>query len=348
MNKLDLWFDSKQFTTAFVAATGDSTSAGKKTKPVDTARLEFCDFGEPKTLLQRALHRAQQIAPAAQIAVTVREENRERWEPALWFIRPERRFVSDNRITSPLTTAAALLSIAADSVSHVVTILPARCYVADEWILSAALYRLRAILPTIPEGVGTLGMIDIDEGVDEDYLVPSRARAGPAVLVQGMARQPVRWVATHLRQHGAMVASGILMGYAGRFASHILKHRPTLTSALTMVPRAGDENRLSVDTYRAMPRSSMRSLRWWPPMFPQRAFPVYRCGWKGLHTARAVARISASCLPAIGSILQHQMEPESQRATARMVEPVDFDRANFECDAYDVSSNLGRGQPSLV
>jgi mannose-1-phosphate guanylyltransferase len=297
------------------------------------APVQFCDFGEPTTLLQRALHRAQQIAPAAQIAVTVREENRERWEPALWFIRPERRFVSDNRITSPLTTAAALLSIAADSVSHVVTILPARCYVADEWILSAALYRLRAILPTIPEGVGTLGMIDIDEGVDEDYLVPSRARAGPAVLVQGMARQPVRWVATHLRQHGAMVASGILTGYAGRFAAHILKHRPTLASALTMVTRAaGDENRLSVDMYRAMSRSSMRSLRWWPPMFPQRAFPVYRCGWKGLRTARAVARISASCFPAIGSILHRQMEPESQWAAARMMKPVDFDHANLECD----------------
>jgi hypothetical protein len=219
----------------------------------------------------------------------------------------------------------------------------------DEEAIAIALYRFRAILPTTPEGVATLGMIDIDEGVDEDYLVPSRARAGPAVLVQGMARQPIRWVATHLRQHGAMVASGILTGYAGRFAAHILKHRPTLTSALTKVTRAaGDENRLSVDMYRAMPRSSMRSLRWWPPMFPQRAFPVYRCGWKGLHTARAVARISASCLPVIGSIRQHQTEPESQRATARMVEPVDFDLANLECDAFDVSRNLRRGRPSLV
>lgn len=296
------------------------------------APVQFCGFGEPTTLLQRALHRAMQIAPTGQIAVTVREENRERWEPALWFIRPERRFVSDNRITSPLTTAAALLSIAADSVSHVVTILPARCYVADEWILSAALHRLRVMLSTIPEGVATLGMIDIDEGVDEDYLVPSRTRAGPAVLVQGMARQPTRWVATHLRQHGAMVASGILTGYAGRFAAHILKHRPTLTSALTKVTRAaGDESRLSVNMYRAMPKSSMRSLRWWPPMFPQLAFPVYRCGWKGLHTARAVARISASCFPAIGSILQCQAEPESQRAASR-IKPVGFDHANLECD----------------
>jgi hypothetical protein len=84
-----------------------------------------CHFHkEPTTLLQRALHRAKQIVPTAQIVVTVREENRECWEPALWFIRPERRFVSDSRMTASLTTAAALLSIAADSVSPVVTILP--------------------------------------------------------------------------------------------------------------------------------------------------------------------------------------------------------------------------------
>src|SRR5271165_3397374 len=197
--------------------------------------VQYCGFGEPTTLLQRALHRAKQIAPTAQIMVTVREENRAHWEPALWFIRPERRFVSDSRMTSSLTTAAALLSIAADSPSHVVTILPARCYVADEWVLSAALHRLRAMLPRIPEGVGTLGMIDIDDGIDEDYLVPYGTRFGPVVGVQGMARQPAGWVAGQLRQHGAMVASGILTGYAGRFAEHIVKHRPTLVSALTKV-----------------------------------------------------------------------------------------------------------------
>jgi len=143
--------------------------------------VQYCGFGEPATLLQKALHRAKQIAPTAQIVVTVREANRECWEPALWFIRPEHRFISDARMTSPLTTAAALLSIAADSVSHVVTILPARCYVANEWILSAALHRLHATLAGIPEGVGTLGMIDIDDGIDEDYLLPALAPMRPVV-----------------------------------------------------------------------------------------------------------------------------------------------------------------------
>jgi mannose-1-phosphate guanylyltransferase len=292
-----------------------------------TSPVQYCGFGEPVTLLQKALHRAKQIAPTAQIAVTVREENREHWEPALWFIRPERRFVSDCRLTSSLATAAALLSIAADSVSNVVTILPARCYVANELILSAALDQLHAMLPRIPEGVGTLGMIDIEDGIDEDYLVPFEAKAGPGLAVQAMARQPARWVAHCLRQHGAMVASGILTGYAGTFAAHITKHRPGLTKALAKVIRlaAGGEKRLPADMSREVPRSVLRSLRWWPPTFPQRAFRVYRCGFRGLHTARAVSRISASSPATIDWVPQHLAEPDSESwRTSQAMASTDF------------------------
>jgi mannose-1-phosphate guanylyltransferase len=296
--------------------------------------LQYCGFGEAETLLQKALRRARQLAPTTQIVVTVREANRECWEPALWFVRPERRFISDTRMTSPLTTAAALLSIAADSVSHVVTILPARCYVADEWILSAALHGLHAMLPRIPEGVGTLGMIDIDDGIDEDYLVPCSTGVDSVVAVQGIARQPAGWVARHLRQHGAMVASGILTGYAGRFAAHIVKHRPTLINALTkVISVAHGETRLSADVYRKVSRSVLRSLRWWPPTLPQRALPVYRCGWKGLHTARAVARICGSFPPTIDSTVQLQKESEPKRLrTAPLMTATDLHRGYLEYD----------------
>lgn len=258
--------------------------------------VQYCGFGEPTTLLQKALHRAKQIAPASHIAVTVREQDRKCWEPALWFLRPERRFVSDSRSTASLTMAAAVLSIAADSVSNVVTILPARCFVEQEWILSAALERVHKILPGISEGVATLGMMDIDQGIDEDYLLPFEAKAGPGLAVQAMARQPVGWVAQHLRQHGAMVASGIMTGYAGVFAAHLSKHRPGLAKALLKVTRAATagERRLRADTCREVPRSVLRSLKWWPPSFPQRALRVHRCGFRGLHTARAVDRITAT------------------------------------------------------
>jgi mannose-1-phosphate guanylyltransferase len=276
--------------------------------------VPYCRFGEPATLLQKTLHRARQIAPTRQITVTVRDEDREHWEPALWFVHPERRIISDARIAASLSTMAAVFTIAADSVSDVVTILPSRCYVANEWILSAALEQLHAALPTISEGVGTLGMIDIDDGVDEDYLVPCSTRVGAGSAVQAVARQPAGWVARHLRQHGAMVASGILTGYAGVFAAHIFKYRRDLAKALSKVAGVskGRENRLCADAYRGLPKSALYPLRWCPPTFPQRAFRVYRCGWRGLRTARAVARISASCPAPDASVPQLPAAPEFQ------------------------------------
>lgn len=281
-----------------------------------TSPVQYCGFGEPATLLQKALHRARHVSPTAQIAVTVREQDRRRWESALWCIRPELRFVSDTRMMSSLTTAAALLSIGADSAANVVTILPARCYVANEWNLSSALETLHKMLPAIPEGVATLGMIDIDPAVDEDYLVPCKAEAGPGVAVLGMAHRPVGWIAQHLRQQGAMVASGILVGYAGVFAAHISKYWPELAKTLAKFQAARGENRLHADTYRDVPRSALRSLRWWPPVFPQRALRVFRCGWRGLHTARAVSRVSASCAVTIDSDLQ--CPPQSADRTTRL------------------------------
>ena len=277
--------------------------------------VQFCGFGEPTTLLQRALHRAKQIAPIGQILVTVREENRERWEPALWFIRPEHRFVSDSRMAAPLATAAALSAIAADSISNTVTILPARCYVANEWILSAALEQLQAALPRIPEGVGTLGMIDIDDGLDEDYLVPfGDARIGPGLAVQALARRPAVWVARHLRQNGAMVASGILSGPVRGFVMHAFKHVRGLGKALDKVLRASANGESLVSAQKApeLARSLLQPLPWWPPIFPQRAIRVYRCGFRGLKTAGAVMRISAAC-PATIEVVPHAVaEPRGR------------------------------------
>jgi hypothetical protein len=274
------------------------------------APVQYCGFGEPTTLLQRALHRAKQIAPVSRILVTVREENRERWEPALWFIRPEHRIVSDSRMTAPLAMAAALAAIAGDSMANVVTILPARCYVANEWVLCAAPEQLQAALPRIPEGVGTLGMIDIEEGLDEDYLVPSKTQVGPGLPVQALARRPAGWVARHLRQHGAMVASGILSGPVRGFAMHAFKHRSGLGKALAKVLRvsANGECLVSVPRFYQLPRSLLRPLLWCPPTFPQRAIRVHRCGFRGLKTARAVMRISASSPATIDAVPQRVAE----------------------------------------
>jgi hypothetical protein len=258
--------------------------------------VQYSCLGGSATLLHRALHRAAAIAPISQIVVTLLGEYRERWEPILWCVRPEMRFVG-NRATSPqLTAAAAILSIAKTSPSSIVTILPARCYVAHEAILRRALKSAAAQLAHVPERVATLGMLDIDDGVDEDYLVVARPPTGRGLAVQGMARRPTSWVARHLRRQGAVVASGIGVGYAGTFAAHIAKQWPGISQRLlTLTARAHaarTECEIPAGVQGRVPGSIPKPLCWHPPAFPQRLFTVCDSGWSGLKSPQAVARIA--------------------------------------------------------
>ena len=163
-------------------------------------RCNIAVSGRVRRYLQRALHRAADMVPSSQVLVSAFEEYRDLWEPSFWFVRPEKRFVGVSPQASQLSVAAAILSVAECSTSDVITILPARCYVAHESILRRAIIHALAELPAIPEGVVTLGMLDLEEGIDEDYLVVGRARGGRSLRIDGFARQPVRWVARHLRQ----------------------------------------------------------------------------------------------------------------------------------------------------
>lgn len=258
--------------------------------------VQYGCLGGSATLLHQALHRAASIAPASQILVTALEEYRDTWEPILWCVRPKMRFISDQRTSPLLTSAAAILSIARVSPSSIVTILPARCYVGHEAILRQALLEVVSELLHVPEGAATLGMLDVDEGVDEDYLVAARAPMGRGLLVHGIARRPTAWVARHLRRRGAVVSSGIMIGHAGVLAAHISKHWPGMSQRLnTLVATAGAaeaECEIPSGLQPGMRSSVLKSLRWDPPAFPQRVFTVYDSGWSGLKSPHAVVRIA--------------------------------------------------------
>jgi mannose-1-phosphate guanylyltransferase len=258
--------------------------------------VQYCRLGDSATLLHRALHRAASVAPASQILVTALEEYRDRWEPMLWSVRPELRFVCDRRRTaSQLTVAAAIVSIAKLSPSSIVTILPAPCYVAHESLLSQALQHVANELPHIPEGAATLGMLDIDESLDEDYLVVGRAAAGPGLAVRGIARRPTAWVARHLRRQGAVVASGITVGYAGVLAAHLSKQWPGIASQLmrllTAATAAQVECEIPETLLEGVPSTVLKSLTWSPPALPQRVFTVCQSGWSGLKSPQEITRI---------------------------------------------------------
>ena len=260
----------------------------------DPAPVQYCRLAQEATPLQRSLHRAAAVAPKSQVIVTAFEEYRCLWEPLLWTVRPERRFICDNRAASQLASAAAILSVAARSPSSVITILPARCSVIHEGILRRALHRAIGDLSAVPEGAITLGMADLEEGIDEDYLVVGRPCVGRGFPVDGFARRPVPWVARHLKQSGALVASGIMLGYAGVFAAHISKKWPGVTRNLSQTVSTaaaiGEECEISSSLNRGVPPAVLHSLRWHPPAFPQRVFSVFSSGWSGLKSPRSIAR----------------------------------------------------------
>ena len=293
-----------------------------------SAPVQYCRLGEGATLLQRALHRAAAIAPSSQVLISASEEYRGLWEPSVWGIRPEKRFVCEGSKGLQLSVAAAILSAAARSTSDIITILPARCHVAHESILRRALNFALAELPGIPEGVVTLGMLDPEQAVDEDYLLVGRARAGRALRVDGFARKPVPWVARRLRQHGALVASGILIGYAGVFAAHISKHWPGVSKKLMQLSVAatarGEECRIPPLVNKGDPPALPESLRWRPSAFRQRVIGVCHSGWSGLKSPQAVARmVEFLCRSGeaemVGGLRAHDVDDETERDEANYV-----------------------------
>jgi len=263
--------------------------------------VQYCQLNGRRSLFQDALQRATRIAPASQVIVTALDAYRSHWEPGLWFVRPEHRFVSAAAGMSWLTTASAILSIAYEAPDSIVTLLPGRCFVSHEPILTEAIDKAIALLPVVPEAVISLGMQDLDAGFDEDYLVPLTGTREFLQPLLGVARRPVPWIAQYLRAEGALVASRVTCGYARTLASHISLAWRGLASRLlehTLVSIGRREDggvRMSIP--KGLPRAIFRTRHWYPPALPQRALRVRACGWSGLRTARAVARISAFLTP---------------------------------------------------
>jgi mannose-1-phosphate guanylyltransferase len=269
---------------------------------VRRAPIQFCGLGGPTTMLQKALHRAGRLSPAARIMVTADERNRSHWQPALWFTRPEHRFVSDSPGWSSLTIAAAVLSVAARDQSALITILPARSYVADEWTLTVALHRVLSNRFFLADGIVTLGMVTEQPGIDEDYLVLDAPDGRPTVAVSTTAQRPATWATRGLVRQGAVVASGIYVAYASALVAQLYRQSPTLTrKILRQVGHslvAGTEN--SIPSSIAAEGLSAASHVWdRPPWKPVRALRVAPCGWSSLRSARAIELIAAPRHPTL-------------------------------------------------
>jgi len=281
------------------AAAPDWVDAAQTHVQKPPAPVQYCGIGEPTTMLQKALHRARRITHPSRILVTAADVHRSYWEPALWFIPPEHRFLSESPGWSSFTTAAAVLSIAARTPSASVTILPARCYVADEWTLTVALHTALSNMAFAEGSVVTLGMANAAEEVDEDYLIVDDPQDDRRIVpVSVTARRPMDWVARHLVARGALTASGIYVGHADMLAAVLYKYWPKPThEVLRHLARSFSpdvENRFPAGLVEQALRAAPHSFWKYPPWMPLRALRVAQCGLSSLSSGRAVDQVLAS------------------------------------------------------
>jgi mannose-1-phosphate guanylyltransferase len=235
--------------------------------------------------LRLAARRARRLSSPGNVIVSAQEGDRRTWEGPFWFTRATNRFISESGTPTSLSTAAAVLSIAIRDPSCPIAILPSDFWVARESVLSRAIEKAFGQLQAMPESVATLGMIDSHPhpGGEEDYLVVGPRHAEKGAAIQAQINRPERRLAKQLISEGAMVASGILLGYARAFAARINKYWPHLAQelihALEKDSAAEVERKFSAFAFGQIPRLAMHSVRLSPPTFPARAFPVQGSGW---------------------------------------------------------------------
>ena len=257
---------------------GHTTDVARR-RPPSSERAAIIEGG----FLRQSLRRARRIASPNHVLLSAREDDRSIWAGPFWFVQAANRFVSERGVPTSLSTAAAVLAVAASSPSSLVTILPGECWVARESVLMGAIESALTALRAEPDAVGTLGMSDAHAGTEEDYLIVGPGNSHMGTVILGKADRPRPAVARRLLDGGALVASGILLGQAQAFAARIRGYWPQLAQELTVIAdterSAHDERRLSACECRHIARQLMSSSYLFPATFATRAFRVRGSGW---------------------------------------------------------------------
>jgi mannose-1-phosphate guanylyltransferase len=231
--------------------------------------------------LRQSSIRARKLTSPANVVVSAQAADRSVWEGAFWFTKPSNRFVADQGAPTTLATAAALLSIASTAPSSLIAVMPSEFWVVRESVLIEAIDKVCGLLRIIPETVATLGIVDTHMEIDEDYLVVGPNNPQKGAVIQARVNRPDPGSARQLINEGAMIASGILLGYAQAFAARIYKYWPQLAQVLTdsLQLHSGSEVERRLVAHKDILRSVVSSVRLSPPTFPMRAFRVQGSGW---------------------------------------------------------------------
>jgi hypothetical protein len=267
---------------------------GRDATVLERAPVQYRPLGNTPSLWERARRRAAVIATPDQVVAAVDEDCRALWQPLFHHGAPTTRVVALDSRSAFLAPIAAALLIAGRSPSATVVLVPARCHVAQEHTLQRAIAAAVEELPRTPQGILTLGMLDMSGAADEDYLLVDAVEGELGMKIRSFVRRPTPLVARSLRARGALVASGILIGYAETLAAAISRRWPHLVRHLqAQLAGSRPEYRVAACVADDLPRTAVRFGPFHPATLPQRVYPVCGSGWSGLRSPRSVERLLA-------------------------------------------------------
>jgi mannose-1-phosphate guanylyltransferase len=243
-----------------------------------------------KTLLRRALERAERAVPRQHIAVLVDRAHRERCEPELAGVSP-RHVVAQ---PAPRGSAAALLlpllHVHRQDPGSTVLVLPAHHHVEQEWALQVAIHRA---LDEVGRGEARLVLLAMTpQGDDEggDWVMPSGYRKGPFPGAADLLRPSCPEEAARLLAGGGLLSSSILVASTRELVRLFRYRLPQLTSAFEplLTREIGDEE--LARRYDEIPCLDLGQDLLPRALESLAVLAVPPCGWSDLSTPQRMAR----------------------------------------------------------
>jgi len=253
---------------------------------------QFCSLDGGPSLLQEALHRAENVVARSRICTIVAAQHRRWWEAPLASLPTGNVVVQPQNRGTAIGILLPLLHLELRDPDARLVLLPSDHYVRDEGALARSLRAALHQLPRRSEEVLLLGIGPDEADPELGYIVPGHTDRDGALCVQRFVEKPAAPLARRLVDDGAVWNSFIV---AARLPALLRLYERSYPEVFSRLRRAvecdvvcGTQSAV-VGAYEHLPEIDFSRHVLEGHEANLRVLPVPACGWSDLGTPRRVA-----------------------------------------------------------
>jgi mannose-1-phosphate guanylyltransferase len=261
---------------------------------------QFCSLNGGPSLLQDALHRAENVVARSRICTIVAEQHRRWWEGPLAMLPTGNIVVQPQNRGTAVGILLPLLHLELRDPDARLVLLPSDHYVRNEDALARSLRAALHQLPRRGDEVLLLGIGPDEADPELGYIVPSHTDRDGAFGVQRFVEKPATALARALVDQGAVWNSFII---AARLSALLRLYERRYPEVVARLRRAVECDVLCgtqsavVAAYERLPEIDFSRHVLEGQEAVLRVLPVPACGWSDLGTPRRVAAALAETAP---------------------------------------------------